>query len=458
MQRHGGLFQVGASIRDLPEYSKQFKSYWSGWSRDNNTCSSARNYLTGITLPGKRKNMSRISFKLNLDQNIIQQFITDSPWDADSVMEHNARIMSNNLANDLGVLIVDDTGQGKKGTKSPGVKRQYSGTLGKTGNCQILVGCTYAIPGKTRNADAVYWPTGLSGYLPKEWCENTQRRKEAGIPNKVVFRTKPEIALELLDNVRQITPHQAVTADSGYGGNGDFRKGLRDMKESYVVAITPSDISVVPEDTEILPPGRKVGHGRRQIHPNFPKDIHPKTADQMVKDLSDKDWERIEWSEGTKGKLSAQFARIRVRVASQGRPTDEVGWLVFERTRDEELKVFMCWGLDGASLEDLVKIAHIRWTIEQCFKQMKGELGLDDFEGRKWEGWHHHMAMVIIAFCYLMSLRVGVYAFEGKLPTLPRIRREVAYLHIRKIYEQKFSLTTEEADDFLEEYPVLIPE
>ena len=129
-----------------------------------------------------------------------------------------------------------------------------------------------------------------------------------------------------------------------------------------------------------------------------------------------------------------------------------------ERTRDEELKVFMCWGLDGASLEDLVKIAHIRWTIEQCFKQMKGELGLDDFEGRKWEGWHHHMAMVIIAFCYLMSLRVGVYAFEGKLPTLPRIRREVAYLHIRKIYEQKFSLTTEEADDFLEEYPVLIPE
>ena len=445
-------------MKDLPTYSKQFKRHWEGWSRSNNTCSSARNYLTGITLPGNRKNMAKIAFKLNLDQNTIQQFITDSPWDPVSVMKQNARIMSNSLANDYGVLIVDDTGQEKKGIKSPGVKRQYSGTLGKTGNCQILVGCSCAIPGKTRNADAIYWPTGLKGYLPKEWCEDTERCNGAGIPDNIEFKTKPEIALDLLDDVREITPHQAITTDSGYGVNGDFRKELRERKEPYVVAISPSDISIVPEDTEILPPGEKIGRGRRQIHPNFPKDIQPRTAEQMVNDIPSEDWEEIEWSEGTKGKLSARFTRVRVRVASHGRPTDEIGWLIFERTKNEELKVFMCWGLDKASLEDLVKIAHIRWTIEQCFKQMKGELGLDDFEGRKWEGWHHHMAMVIVAFSYLMCLRVGVYAFDGKLPTLPKVRREVAYLHIRKIYEQKLKMTTEEADAFLDENRILIPE
>jgi SRSO17 transposase len=224
------------------------------------------------------------------------------------------------------------------------------------------------------------------------------------------------------------------------------------------VAVTPSDISVVPEDTPIIPAGTKAGRGRPQIYPRFPKDVKPKTADVLAPEIPDKDWEEVVWSKGTKGKLSARFTRVRVRVAKNGRATDETGWLLLEKTKDGELKTYMCWGLDDAPLEELVKTVHIRWVVEQGFKQMKGELGLDDFEGRKWIGWHHHAAMVMIAFCYLMLLRIEGNPSGNKLPTLPHVRKELARIFIRRIYELKFNLSPEKADEFLEEYPVLIPE
>jgi len=458
MTSRRGLFKIGSGMKGLPQFYKRFSHHWEGWSRDKETKRAARNYLMGIILPGKRKNMSRVSRRVRLEPNVTQQFITDSPWDPSKVMATNVRTMSGKVASEEGVIIVDDTGQEKKGKKSPGVSRQYSGTLGKRGNCQVFVASWYCTPGETRNADAAYWPTGMGLYIPEEWFEDKGRCKQVGIPDNVKFQTKPEIALELIDRVRKIVPHRAITADTAYGINGKFRSVLREWKEPYAVAVTPSDISVVPEDTPIIPAGTKAGRGRPQIYPRFPKDIKPKTADVLAPEIPDKDWEEVVWSEGTKGKLSARFTRVRVRVAKNGRATDETGWLLLEKTKDGELKTYMCWGLDEAPLEELVKIAHIRWVVEQGFKQMKGELGLDDFEGRKWIGWHHHAAMVMIAFCYLMLLRIEGNPSGNKLPTLPQVRKELARIFIRRIYELKFNLSSEEADEFLEEYPVLIPE
>jgi len=458
MTSRRGLFKIGSGMRGLPRFFKRFSHHWEGWSRSKETKRAARNYLMGIILPGKRKNMSRVSRRVRLEPNVTQQFITDSPWDPKEVMATNVRVMSSKVACEEGVIIVDDTGQEKKGKKSPGVSRQYSGTLGKTGNCQVFVGCWDSIPGRNRNADAAYWPTGMKLYIPEEWFEDEQRNKQAGIPDDVEFQTKPEIALDLINHVREIVPHRAITADTAYGINGKFRSVLREWEEPYAVAVTPSDISVVPEDTPLIPAGAKAGRGRPQIHPRFPKDVKPKTADVIATEIPDKDWEEVEWSEGTKGKLSARFARVRIRVAKNGRATDEVGWLLLEKTKADELKTYMCWGLDDAPLKELVKIAHIRWVVEQGFKQMKVEIGLDDFEGRKWIGWHHHAAMVMIAFCYLMLLRIEGNPSGNKLPTLPQVRRELARIFIRMIYELKFNLSPEEADEFLEEYPVLIPE
>lgn len=453
-----GLFKVGASLKKLPHYVRHFSHHWDCWSRGKDTLRSARNYLTGIILPGKRKNMSTVAKKVRLDTNVIQQFVSDSPWDPDKILDTNIQIMSSKASSETGVFVIDDTGQKKKGRKSPGVKRQYSGTLGKTGNCQILVHCMYAIPGKRRNADAIYWPTGMRGYLPEEWCKDMERRKEAGIPDDIKFKTKLDIGLELLDKARKKVPHQAVTADTAYGTNGGFRSGLREREEPYAVAVVPSDISVVPEDTPLVPPGNKPGPGRNRKYPGFPTNVKPKTADIIASEISNDDYDEVIWSEGTKRKLSALFARLRVRVAKNRHATDETGWLLLEKSKKDELKGYMCWGLDGSSLEELVKIVHIRWTIEQCHKQMKGELGLDEFEGRKWKGWNHHVAMVLVAFCYLMLHRVIGHSSGEKLPTLPRVRREVSRIFIRRIYELKFNISPEKADEFLEEYPFLIPE
>ena len=452
------LFKIGSSLKGFPAFFQRFAPHWSGWSRSKSTSIAAKNYFMGITLPSKQKNMSKVARRTRLDNNVIQQFISDSPWDADAVLATNVSTMSRKFSDNNGIFIVDDTGQEKKGTKSPGVKRQYSGTMGKTGNCQILVESMYAIPGKPRNADAVYWPTGMKGYLPKEWCEDKERRKEAGIPDDVEFKTKPEIALDLLDKAREELAHQAVIADTGYGSNGNFRAGLRERKEPYVLAVTPSAITVVPEDTPVLSAGTKPKRGRTRIHPAFPKDVKLVTANVAAEDIPKEDWTEIQWSEGVKKKLSGSFSRMRVRVAKDGKPTDETGWMLFEKTKSEELKVYMCRGVDSRSLEDLVKIAHTRWVIEQGFKQMKGELGLDDFEGRKWKGLHHHIAMVIIAFCYLMALRVAGSSTWTDLPSLPQVRREITRLFFRRIYEIKFNITPEEADEFLDEYPVLVPE
>lgn len=458
MKSSKSLFRIGSSLKGFPAYFHRFHEHWSKWSRSKDTVIAAKNYFIGITLPSKQKNMSQVAKRTRLDKNVIQQFISDSPWDADAVLATNISTMSRKFSDDKGILVVDDTGQGKQGTKSPGVKRQYSGTLGKTGNCQILVESMYVTPGITKNADAIYWPTGMRLYLPKEWCEDKQRRKEAGIPEDVEFKTKPEIALDLLDQARETLAHQAVIADAGYGSNGNFREALRERKEPYILAVTPSAISVVSEDSPIIPIGTKTKQGRSRKQPAFPEDVKPKTANIVANDVSKEEWKEVQWSEGTKRDLSGSFVRLRVRVAKDRRPTDETGWLLLERDRTGELKAYICWGVDPLPLEELVEIAHTRWVIEQGFKQMKGELGLDDFEGRKWRGLHHHIAMVIIAFCYLMSLRVEDFSIWMDLPSIPQIRREVTRLFYRRIYEIKFDLTAEEADEFLDEYPVLVPE
>jgi len=455
-----GLFKLGAGLKQLSGFFKQFSHHWEGWSRSNETKHAARSYLMGIILPGKRKNMSSTSRRVRLDMNIIQQFLTDSPWDPIEVMKTVIHTISNKIASEKGVIIVDDTGQKKKGQKSPGVNRQYSGTLGKIGNCQIAVGCCYSIPGEVRNADAVYCPTGMQLYIPKEWFEDEKKCKEAGIPDSLDFQTKPEISLNLIKRIlKEKVPHRAITADTAYGTNGNFRRELREQEEPYVLAVIPSEISIVPEDTSVIPAETKSEDDASQKHTmKFPKGVKTKTADIVAGEISDDDWEEVEWSEGTKGKLSAQFTRMRVRVTKFGKPTDETGWMLFEKTKDGELKVYMCRGLDNASLEELVSIAHIRWTIEQCFKQMKRELGLDKFEGRKWKGWHHHAAMVMLAFCYLMLLRVEEASPGEKLPTLPQVRREILRIYVRQVFERRLKIPPDEADAILDDIPFLVPE
>jgi len=145
-------------------------------------------------------------------------------------------------------------------------------------------------------------------------------------------------------------------------------------------------------------------------------------------------------------------------VIKDKRPTDETGWLLIERTTSNDIKSYICWGFDDSSLEDLVKLAHFRWPVEQCFKQMKGEVGMTDFEGRKWNGFHHHAAMVILAFCFLVLLRVGEHNGSGPLPTLPQIHRELLRLYTRRFLELRLKISPEEAESIIDDLPFIIPD
>lgn len=224
------------------------------------------------------------------------------------------------------------------------------------------------------------------GDIPAQIMDwDKDRRKETGVPGDVVFRTKPQIALELIDRaLDQGLMPAFVTADCGYGDSGEFRDHLRGRHVPYVLAISPDDIRVVNASVNVVAPGN--GDGRRT------RDSYSEGAVvESAKDIASrtKEWKTVAWSEGTKGKMKGEFSRSMVHIvqnAAQRYVPDEVRWLLLERIVDKsggtELKAYLCRGMDGSSLKQLVKSAHTRWAIEQFYRDAKQLLGLDSFEGR----------------------------------------------------------------------------
>lgn len=353
-------------LRDFgPDFTPQKQGH--NWARARQTRRAGRVYFTGLLQPVQVKSMERIAQSGGIPSHRLQQFITDSPWDADRLIESLLARMRH-LTSPEGVVIFDDTGQAKQGTHSVGVGRQYSGTLGKVGNCQVAVTALYALPGKERNADVIGWPLGMELYLPSAWTEDAARRRKVGVPEELSYRTKPEIALEILKRVRREgIPHKAVVFDAGYGNVDPFRRSLRELREPYVAAWAPGNHQVYladwPEAARegTLPKGARKGA--------TPRELAEQTPDPL--------WQDIAWGEGTKHQLHGEFVRYRVRVVhgtskyDGGRVvTDEEGWLLLERD-DDELKAYMLWGLNDLTLEQQVALTHRRWVIEQFYREIK---------------------------------------------------------------------------------------
>lgn len=391
---------------ELTEFVKDIEDVWAGtWARNQETVKAGHAYMQALCVPSVRKSMELLSASADENRHHFYQFITRSPWSWEQLQD---RLVDVGLTHDIfsrkdGGLYVDDTALPKTGKHSVGVKRQYCGVLGKTENCQALTTVVWGAPAQA-NRDSVLWPIGMELYLPEEWASDEARREKAGVPDDVAFRTKNENALAILDRVRTRVPHEFIGADAGYGSDGAWRKQLREWKEPYVVGVRPSDIRCAPDVP--LKTSTKTGPGR-PANPKLPDSANAITPKEWAKKVS---WETISWTEGARGEeLSAKVARVRVRVTRRptATPTDETGWLLLEQ-RDNELKTWICWGLDDASLEDLVRMAHHRWIIEHAFSIMKGELGLDNFEGRKWNGLHHHVTLVMLALAFLQTLRLKI--------------------------------------------------
>ena len=361
-------------------------------------------YTTGLLADLPRKTASDIGRAVaGTNGQRLQELLTSTAWDPVAMDRLRIEQMAARACVGEGVQIIDDTGFPKKGVHSVGVARQYSGTLGRVDNCQVLVTSHYV--------DRVFdWPVAARLYLPEAWAGDTARREAAKVPGEIAFQTKGEIALDLVDaGIAAGVPTRAVVADAGYGGQPSLLDGLESRKLPYVVGVTSSthfrlaqEVDRDPGD-EPPPPyqGPDSASGRRSLSDRIPS----REARSLLEALPEGDWRRVAWREGSKGALVKRCARVRVcRVGRRGAHLPTKGWLVGERPiegRQGELKCYFAWRLSEMTLSDLVELAHSRWVIERFYQDAKGELGLDDYEGRFWTGFHRHVALVMLAHSYL---------------------------------------------------------
>jgi SRSO17 transposase len=361
-------------------------------------------YVSGLIGPGDRKSVQPMAKQLALgacDQ--LHHFIAAGVWDAGPV-ETELLVQADRLVGGSdAVLVIDDTAIPKKGTHSVGVAAQYASALGKTANCQTLVSLTLA-------CGEVPVVLALRLFLPKSWTSNRTRLKRAGVPAEYrAARTKPEIALAEID--RAITAGVRfgyVVADAGYGLSAPFRHGLTARKLTWAVGV-PRHLKVYPAEVRMIWPVAKRGRRRQRPIP----DILSISAEAM---LGNAKWHTISWRTGTKGKLKARFAAVRVRVADgppqrirdkgqQHLPGDEA-WLVGEHRMSGERKYYLANLPPNADLRTLAATIKARWICEQAHQQLKEELGLDHFEGRSWQGLHRHVLMTMIAYAFLQHRRL----------------------------------------------------
>jgi SRSO17 transposase len=356
-------------------------------------------YVRGLLLEGERKSVGAMVPRLpEGNEQALQQFVNQSPWPWEPVWEKLAA--SARQQRGEAFWIVDDTSFPKKGEHSVGVQRQYCGALGKLANCQVAVSLHQAGPTGSQ-------PLAWRLYLPDDWAEDRKRRQQAGIPQGVGFHKKWELALQLIDQARAWgLPDRIVLADADYGDRSEFRTGLEQRGLSYAVGIT-SQLVVWAE-----PPHPRVPR-RRGPGPAPQRLRYTNQAPASVKALAQQNEARfrtVTWREGTKGAMRSRFWTRRVQTAHHWQFGQEPGlavWLLAEWPlgEPEPTKYFLCDLPGRVSVRRLVRVAKSRHWIEQDCQQMKEELGLDHFEGRSWNGWHHHVTLVMLAYGFLQRER-----------------------------------------------------
>jgi len=386
-------------------------------------------YLQGLMLEGRRKSMQPMGERLGIDYQQLQQFVSSSSWPVEPVRRVLAAKAVDLVRPEA--WVIDDTGFKKDGGSSPGVARQYSGTLGKVGNCQIAVSVNAV-------TDKASCPLNWRLFLPESWddtCVDTNedagriraRRTKAQIPDTVRHRPKWELALEMIDELGLwgLAPPLAV-ADAGYGQVTAFRSGLTGRGIGYVTAVLPGT-SVHPETAAPVPVDY-AGRGPR------PRTVRYHEAPSSAKDLAvaaPDAFTKVTWRYGTKATganpdaaMRGRFAAFRVRPANRDIPRDESGvlpaeWLLVEwpEHESEPTDYWLSTLPETTALADLVRLAKIRWRIEHDYRELKHGLGLDHFEGRTWLGWHHHATLVTAAHLFVTTVRL---AQDPKAPTAAR--------------------------------------
>ena len=357
-------------------------------------------YVQGLLLDGERKSVEPLAQRVpGGNVQALQQFVGQSPWAWEPVRRLLAQRVEEELLPAAG-WIVDDTGFPKQGKESVGVARQYSGTLGKVANCQVAVAVHL-----TTEEEGM--PLEWALYLPQAWIEDAERCRKAAVPENTPFRTKIELALELIDRLlRWGRRRQPVLADAGYGNHTEFRQGLVGRGLQYVVGVESNTV-VWEKPTQRVQPRRRAGRGRprRPYYRGQPTALH-----DLAVALPPEAWRMVTWRRGTQGPQRSRFAACRVQPAHghvRDQPELEPVWLLIEWPPDTEAptKYWFSNLPEGVSLRRLVRLAKLRWRVEQNYQQLKEELGMDHYEGRGWQGWHHHVTLVCLAYAFLLLER-----------------------------------------------------
>ena len=369
-----------------------------------------RAYVAGLLLPGERKSVEPMAAKVD-PRNVrsrhqsMHHFVAHAPWDARDVIRvaRDWALEQFDRHGPVQAWVIDDTGIPKKGKHSVGVARQYCGVLGKQDNCQVAVSLSMV-------SDVLSVPVSYRLYLPEIWAKDEQKRQLARVPEEVQFQRKWEIALDEIDRLlADGVPKAPVVMDAGYGTVTELRDQLAARDIVYVAGIQ-CEVTVWPEGEEPLPPEPYAGRGRPPVRLRRSADSNPVSVTALAGQLPKSAWKSIRWRGGTKGDMRSRFARIRVRPAHRDYNRSEPRaqeWLLIEWPKGEA-EPTKAW-LSNTSAEihftDLVALAKLRWRIERDYQELKDEIGLDHYEGRGWPGFHHHAALCIAAYAFLIAER-----------------------------------------------------
>jgi SRSO17 transposase len=333
-------------------------------------------YLRGLLSPIERKNGWQLAEEAGFATPYAMQYLLNrAVWESDEVRDRLQAYVREMIAGPDGMLVIDETGFLKKGKKSVGVQRQYSGTAGRIENCQIGVFLTYASQGNHTLVDREL-------YLPKSWTQDPERCQAAKVPEEVVFATKPELAAGMLWRTLDAgLSARWVTGDTVYGSHRPLRAGLESRKQAYALAVTCAEQVEVPSER--------------------------KRVDRIADEVPPDQWQRLSVGDGSKGPRAFDWACVEL-----GKPEQD-GWqrcLVVRRSLVEgekpaERAYVLVFAPSGTTLAEMATAIGTRWTVEQCFEEGKGEVGLDQYEVRSWQGWYRHITLCMLAHAFLVVLR-----------------------------------------------------
>ena len=370
-------------------------------------------YMVGQFSELERKSIEPIALNVE-DGNVrpMQRFISDAEWDDDKILNKYHSLVNEDLGTANGVLIFDETGFIKKGNDSIGVSKQYCGSIGKVDNCQVGVFSAYASPFGYALLDKRL-------FIPEKWFSNDYkvRRKKCKLPENIEFKTKPQLAVEMLNNIvaENIIPFKYVLGDTIYGSSPDFIEEAESCVGVTYFVEAASDTRCWLQRPITREKQYKYKGEVRTKTVLEKTEKKPITFSTLAKNINDYFWYRRKVSEGTKGPIEYEFTKRRVTLSNNGLPQKTV-WLIIRRSIEHQpvYKYYLSNAPTSARLSLFVWLSGIRWAIEQCFEETKSELGMDHYEVRKYTGWHHHMLTSMLAHFFLWHLKIRL----GKKSTI----------------------------------------